>query len=38
MRTTDLIPDVIPTEAGIQSFQGLLDPRFHEGDTHNEFM
>ena len=24
---------VIPAKAGIHSFQGLLDPRFREGDT-----
>ena len=28
---------VIPAEAGIQSFQELLDPRFRAGDTFFEF-
>jgi hypothetical protein len=31
MGMNDLIPDVIPAEAGIQAFQGFLDPRFRGG-------
>jgi len=34
----DLTPDVIPAKAGIQSFQGFLDPRFRGNDTRNEFI
>jgi hypothetical protein len=34
----DFIKFVIPAEAGIQLFQGVLDPGFRRGDASRDFL